>query len=187
MTNKTREAESNANKPRLNVFILTHMSSGSTFLGNMFNLHPDVFYLYEPLNELRVVVHGDRRDLGEWNVLDEKAGEAYRTDFSNLLRNVFTCNFPGNETIDNLFPSWLRKWKNFLAWRSTDTPFTKESVREACKSRNITVTKIMQTRLPGEIGIRELQLVCSSELNNFECMIIHLIKNWTRYIGFLAF
>ena len=75
----------------------------------MFNLHPDVFYLYEPLNELRVVVHGDRRDLGEWNVLVEKAEEAYGTDFSNLLRNVFTCNFQGNETIDNLFPSWLRK------------------------------------------------------------------------------
>ena len=177
MTNKTREAESNANKPRLNVIILTHMSSGSTFLGNMFNLHPDVFYLYEPLNELRVVVHGDRRDLGEWNVLDEKAEEAYRTDFSNLLRNVFTCNFQGNETIDNLFPSWLRKWKNFLAWRSTDTPFTKETVREACKSRKITVTKIMQTRLPGEIGIRELQWVCSSEPNNFECMIIHLVRD----------
>ena len=180
VTNKTREAESNANKPRLNVIILTHMSSGSTFLGNLFNLHPDVFYLYEPFNELRMVVHGDRKNLGEWNVLDEKAEEAYRTDFSNLLRDFFTCNFQGHKTIDYLFPGWLRniqRSQNYLAWRSTNTRLTKESVREACKSKRITVAKIMQTRFPGEIGIRELQRVCSSEPDNFECLIVHLVRD----------
>jgi len=177
--NKTRKAESNANKPRLNVIVLTHMSSGSTFLGNLFNLHPDVFYLYEPLNKLRMAVHGDRKNLGEWNVLDKKAEEAYRTDFSNLLRDFFTCNFQGNKTIDNLFPGWLRRIhrSNFLAWRGTDTTFTNESVREACKSRRITVAKIMQTRLPGDIGIRELQQVCTSEPNNFKCLIVHLVRD----------
>jgi len=175
VTNKNEK--SNANKPKLNVIILTHMSSGSTFLGNLFNLHPDVFYLYEPLNELRIVVHGDRKDLGEWNVLDKKAEEAHRTDFFNLLRNIFTCNFQGDKTIDNLFPNWLRREKNYLAWTSTDTKLTEGSVRKACKSRKITVTKIMQTRLPGKIGIRELQRVCSSEPDNFECLIIHLVRD----------
>ena len=177
-TNVTNEKEkSNANKPRLNVIILTHMSSGSTFLGNLFNLHPDVFYIYEPLHDLRIVVHGDPKDLGEWNVLNKKAEEVYWTDFFNLLRNIFTCDFQEDKTIDNVFPNWLRREKNYLAWTNTDTPFTKGLVRKACKSRKITVMKIMQTRLPGEIGIRELQRVCSSEPNNFECLIIHLVRD----------
>ena len=90
-TNSRIKAESNTtkgnisnNKPRLNVIILTHIRSGSSFTGNMFNFHPDVFYLFEPLNELRMVTYGDQH-LGEWPSLDEKANEAYRNDFSNLL------------------------------------------------------------------------------------------------------
>ena len=179
--NKTRGARSNhtkaSNKPRLNVIILTHMSSGSTFLGNMFNLHPDVFYLYEPLNTLRREVHGDRNGLVEWNVLDKKAEEAYRTDFTNLLHDIFTCNFQGSNSINYLFPNWLRKAKHLLAWTRQDTKFTKESMSKVCKSRRITVAKIMQTRLPGKFGIRELQRVCSSEPDKFECSIIHLVRD----------
>jgi len=177
VTSKRKEAESSANKPRLNVIILTHMSSGSTFLGNVFNLHPDVFYLFEPLNELRMIVYGDGKNLGEWNVLDEKAEEAYRTDFSNLLRDFVTCSFIRDNTIDYLFPLRVKRWEHFQAWRSTDTKFTKESIREVCNSRKITVAKIMQTRLPGEIGIRELQRVCSSEPHKYECLIIHFVRD----------
>lgn len=47
------EVKTNHNKTRLNVILLTHMSSGSTVMGKMFNIHPDVFYIYEPLNALR--------------------------------------------------------------------------------------------------------------------------------------
>jgi len=50
---KTKNTE-----PRLNVILLTLMSSGSTVVGNMFNLHPDVFYIYEPLHALRRTVYG---------------------------------------------------------------------------------------------------------------------------------
>ena len=164
------------NKPRLNVIILTHMSSGSTFFGNLFNLHPDVFYVYEPLHALRRRVHRDRNFI-EWNVLDKKAEDAYRTDFSNLLHEFFTCNFQGNKTIDYLFPSWLRRKGDYLAWRSKDTKFTKESVSEVCKSKRITVAKIMQTRLPGKSGIRDIQRVCSSEPDKFDCFIIHLVRD----------
>ena len=164
------------NKPRLNVIILTHMSSGSTFFGNLFNLHPDVFYVYEPLHALRRRVHGDRNFI-EWKVLDKKAEDAYRTDFSNLLHEFFTCNFQGNKTIDYLFPGWLRRKGNYLAWRSKDTKFTKELVSEVCKSKRITVAKIMQTRLPGKSGIGDLQRVCSSEPDKFDCLIIHLVRD----------
>ena len=175
-----REAKINHRNTRLNVIILTHMSSGSTFVGNVFNLHPNVFYVLEPLRELRMSVYGDR-DLGEWNVLKGIANDAYRLDFSNLLREVFTCSFQGHNTVDRVFPEWIRKSERFdyLAWRSSTMQFTEESVKEACNSRvrRTTVSKIMQTRLPGRIGIRELQRVCSSEPNKFKCLIIHLVRD----------
>ena len=184
MPNNARDAKTKhtkakiaSNKPRLNVIILTHMSSGSTFLGNMFNLHPDVFYVYEPLHTLRRSVYGDSISLVEWNVLDKKVEDACRTDVSNLLHEFFTCNFQGNKTIHYLFPSWLRRKKSYLAWARKDTEFTKESISEACKSRRITVTKIMQTRLPGKFGIRDLRRVCSSEPDKFYCLIIHLVRD----------
>ena len=166
------------NKVRLNVIILTHMSSGSTFLGNLFNLHPDVFYLYEPLNELRRTVHGDRHGLAEWYVLDKKTEEEYRFGFVNLLDDLFTCKIQREKTIDYIFPGWLRRSKDYLAWQAgPKSNFSKESVREACKSRKITVAKIMQTRLPGEVGIRQLQQICSSQPDKYKCLIIHLVRD----------
>ena len=175
-----REAKINHRNTRLNVIILTHMSSGSTFVGNIFNLHPNVFYLLEPLRELRMSVYGDR-DLGEWNVMEAQENDAYGVDVSNLLRGLFTCSFHGQGTVDKVFPGWIRKPKRFdyLAWRSFTMQFTEESINEACNSRvrRITVAKIMQTRLPGKIGIRELQCICSSEPNNFKCLIIHLVRD----------
>ena len=90
----------------------------------------DVFYLFEPLNELRMVTYGDR-NLGEWPRLDEKGNEAYRTDFSNLLQDIFTCNFERNNTLELIFPSWLRKSRSGkLAWKNKTTVITKESVAE---------------------------------------------------------
>ena len=183
-TNSKMAAESNTTKvnisnkkPRLNVIILTHIRSGSSFVGNMFNFHPDVFYLFEPLNELRMVTYGDR-DLGEWPSLHEKANEAYRIDFSNLLQDIFTCNFKRNTTLKLIFPDWLLQSRSGkLAWKSNKTIISNESITEVCKSRKITVIKIMQTRLPREIGMRELQRVCTTEPTRFECLIIHLVRD----------
>ena len=36
-------------KTKVKVIILTYMRSGSSFTGDVFNHHPDVFYVYEPL------------------------------------------------------------------------------------------------------------------------------------------
>ena len=81
------DVKPNRTKTRLNVILLTHMSSGSTVVGNMFNLHPDVFYIYEPLHALRRKLQG-----GEWRVLDKSRNDALRKDFSTLVRDLFTCD-----------------------------------------------------------------------------------------------
>jgi len=159
---------------RLNVIILTHMSSGSSFSGNIFNLHPDVFYLYEPLHDLRRVVYSD-----EWQPLDDLANDEYRNHFASLLRDLFTCAFREETTLPRIFPQFLRDPKRlaFMYWRVLRPELTNEVVREACTTRKITVAKIMQTRLPRKIGIQELERFCSSDPNQFECLIIHLVRD----------
>ena len=165
----TSVGKANRTKTRLNVILLTHMSSGSTLVGNIFNLHPDVFYIYEPLNTLR-------RDINtnEWRALEKESNDAYREDFSTLLRDLFTCGFDEERTIELAFPEWARP---FNAWDNRSAPLTKESLRKACNARKITVTKIMQTRLPSEGGIHELEQVCRSDPSKFDCFIVHQVRD----------
>ncbi|KAM4747085.1 carbohydrate sulfotransferase 1-like [Rhinophrynus dorsalis] len=73
---------------RKHIIILATTRSGSSFLGQIFNQNPDIFYLYEPLyhvqwtftnSSARIQKQIDRRSL---------VG-AYR----DLLRNLFDCDF----------------------------------------------------------------------------------------------
>ena len=165
----TSEVKTIHTQPRLNVILLTHMSSGSTVVGNMFNLHPDVFYIYEPLHALRRKNYGS-----EWRVLNKSRNDAFRKDFSTLLHDLFTCGFHEERTIKLVFPKGVRYYSQ---WYKESTPFTKESLRQACNARKITVTKIMQTRLPRETGIREVERVCRSDPSKFDCLIVHLVRD----------
>ena len=200
----TSVVKANCTKTRLNVIILTHRSSGSTLVGNIFNLHPDVFYIYEPLNTLR-------RDINknEWRALEKPSNDAYRQHFTTLLRDLFTCGFEEERTIELAFPdsfsspepvvSWSRgretrgrlqikpsgsgdknvpAWaRPFNAWDNRSTPLTKETLRKACNARKITGTKIMQTRLPREGGIHELEQVSRSDPSTFDCFIVHQVRD----------
>ena len=156
-------------QPRLNVILLTLMSSGSTVVGNMFNLHPDVFYIFEPLHTLRKKVYGD-----EWRVLDKSRSDAFRKDFSTLLYDLLTCNFQDKRTVALVFPTWVRTYNS---WFKKSTPLTKEALRKACNERKITVTKIMQTRIPRETGIGDVERVCRSDPGKFDCLIVHLVRD----------
>ena len=161
-------------KKRLNVIILTHMSSGSSFTGNIFNLHPDVFYLYEPLHDLRKVEYEE-----DWIPLNKTMNDAYKIDFSNLLRDLFTCEFKEETTLRRIFAEFLNVPKRiaFMYWRLLNSENTNETVRKTCLTKHITAAKIMQTRLPREIGIQELQNFCGSSGMKFNCLFIHLVRD----------
>ena len=163
------EVRRNNTEPRLNVILLTFMSSGSTVVGNMFNLHPDVFYIYEPLHGLRRRVYKH-----EWLVLSKSRNDAFRKDFSTLLGDLFTCGFQEQRTVELAFPKWVRP---FNTWYKKSMSFTKDSLRNVCNARKISATKIMQSRLPREIGIRELERVCRSDPSKFDCLIVHLVRD----------
>ena len=161
--------ESDNTEPRLNVVLLTFMSSGSTVVGNIFNLHPDVFYIYEPLHGLRKKVYTK-----EWLVLNKSRNDAFRKDFCTLLGDLFTCGFQEESTIVLAFPKWVRR---INAWYEQSMSFTKDSLRNVCNARKISATKIMESRIPWEIGIPEVERVCRSDPGRFDCLIVHLVRD----------
>ena len=55
------------------VVILTYQRCGSSFFGNIFNLNPDAFYAYEPLDSLYSSLYGTTPG---WNIPSDIANNA---------------------------------------------------------------------------------------------------------------
>ena len=71
---------------RQNVLIYAPARSGSSFLGQIFNQHEDVFYLYEPLYIYTIL-----------NKLRVMSSSQLQNDSLTLLRDCFQCNFTSHE------------------------------------------------------------------------------------------
>ena len=68
------------NKMRQNILIISDFASGSSFLGEIFNQHPQVFYLHEPLKSLEYY-------------RENRHESVYDTMVTHLLNGIFHCNF----------------------------------------------------------------------------------------------
>ena len=64
---------------RLNVLIVAYMRSGSSFVGQIFNQHPDVFYIYEPLEVLTALELNDTA--------------VFSSMVAHLLQVIYSCRF----------------------------------------------------------------------------------------------
>ncbi|XP_010641822.1 carbohydrate sulfotransferase 7, partial [Fukomys damarensis] len=71
-----------AGEPREKQHIYVHATwrTGSSFLGELFNQHPDVFYLYEPMWHL-------------WQALYPGDAESLQGALRDMLRSLFRCDF----------------------------------------------------------------------------------------------
>ena len=67
---------------RANVMILAYLRSGSSFLGELFNRNPNVFYLFEPLYPIATFLEGKRR-----------FSQLYDAFVRHFLGNIFACSF----------------------------------------------------------------------------------------------
>ncbi|TKS74012.1 Carbohydrate sulfotransferase 1 [Collichthys lucidus] len=98
---------SKANK-RINILILATTRSGSSFVGQLFNQHPEVFYLFEPLYHVQLALLprlAQSRNLAERRVMLGAARD--------LLRSLYHCHLnslesyirprPANHSTDKLF------------------------------------------------------------------------------------
>ena len=61
------------------VIIVAHGRSGSSFFGGIFNAHPDFFFIYEPLNQLKTIV--------------ERNSEEYIDSAEYVVDAILNCNF----------------------------------------------------------------------------------------------
>ena len=160
-----------AKKPQI-LLIVAHGRSGSTFLADIFNQHPGVFYVFEPLHGIhKLLVHG--RDYDKFAM--------------NFLLHIFKCDFSvGNSTWDTghffRFKSRALSSPPFCKYEQADPRWKRElcstvkqqQLEHSCRVHDTIVYKLLLERIPGQ-SIENLFEVC--KVAGVECKVIHLIRD----------
>ncbi|RMX47933.1 hypothetical protein pdam_00005379 [Pocillopora damicornis] len=158
-------------KSRQVLLVVAHGRSGSTFLADIFDKHPRVFYIFEPLHGIRKMQVGD-----------------YDTFATNYLQQIFQCNFSMGNTskeIGRFFRFYSRALSSppFCKYKQGDpkwsrkycSPVTQKKLEHTCKvQHNTVVYKLLLDRIPGQ-SLERLFHVC--EMADVECKIIYLIRD----------
>ncbi|XP_075115502.1 carbohydrate sulfotransferase 4-like [Leptodactylus fuscus] len=116
-------------KKRTHVLILSSWRSGSSFLGQIFNHHPNVFYIYEPARMVWVKFPDHKASLLHYPVRD-------------LFRSLYTCDVSplheylprGGRYISHL-PFWSESWALCSPPACTSPAMTEEYDRPTCFQR----------------------------------------------------
>ena len=180
-------ATGEAKKKRLNLIIVAHGRSGSTFLGNIFNHHPSVFYLFEPYQTVERIV----RAQAPFN-------RNYQETAFRWMQGVFQCDFVSAAYADDLQSYYRKKYPEnynpmkslvllsppFCRYNTTDPRWTLEScppldqqtVEEECKNKySITVVKVLISRMP-EHNLKQLLSICEIS-DQFDCKFLFLVRD----------
>lgn len=163
---------------RRNILVVAHGRSGSTITGDIFNQHPSVFYLHEPLQTVERLI--------------QTAGKSYSSLMSDVLADVFHCNFSKSvvEDFDYFYrnPSHPRG-SNALGspplcpYEITDPrwapnlcpPLTSESLGSVCRNKyQVNVAKILLGRV-AEKNIKNILAACNPA--DVDCKIVFLIRD----------
>ena len=192
--------EHHSEMKRRNVIIMSHGRSGSSLMGDIFNHHPSVFYMYEPLQTPERVEKKAAKD-GVLNVSYDELVQLF-------LEGVFRCKFdhpemlsdieryyrkPGHPRVSHaiasppLCPYTLTdpRWEPALCY-----PMTSESLGSVCKNNyNLTVIKVLISRVP-ENSINTILSTCDL-LGDVDCNVVFLVRDpravipSSRQIGFI--
>lgn len=84
---------------RVHVLVLSSWRSGSSFVGQLFSQHPDVFYLMEPAWHV-------------WATLPQGSAPALHMAVRDLVRSVFLCDL---DVFDAYLP-WRRNLSHLFQW-----------------------------------------------------------------------
>uniref|UniRef100_A0A8C5M408 Sulfotransferase n=1 Tax=Leptobrachium leishanense TaxID=445787 RepID=A0A8C5M408_9ANUR len=82
--NKLRSSHKEQTRKHIIIFATTR--TGSSFVGQIFNQHPDVFYLFEPLYHLQ-------KSFNDFGLQTEKTQKLIVGAFRDLLHNLYNCGF----------------------------------------------------------------------------------------------
>lgn len=176
-----------ANAKRQNLIIVAHGRSGSTFLGNIFNHHPSVFYLFEPYQTVERLLRSQAPNNPRYQELAHQ-----------WMQGVLQCNFVSQAHVDDLQSYYRHKYSEnynpmksitllsppFCPYNATDPrwtlescpPLDKETMEKTCKNRySTTVVKVLITRMP-EQNLKQLLSICESA-GEFDCKFIFLVRD----------
>ena len=152
------------------LLVVAHGRSGSTFLADLFDKHPRVFYVFEPLHGIRGLQAKDYDDFA-----------------TNFLVHILQCDFSVGNSTWNIgrfyrFKSRALSSPPFCKYTQEDPrwnqyyclPVKQKDLEQSCRQHDTTVYKLLLERIPGK-SIQKLFEVC--EVAGIECKIIHLIRD----------
>ncbi|XP_070178774.1 carbohydrate sulfotransferase 4-like isoform X1 [Littorina saxatilis] len=154
-TVKTLNATAKGNDGKVKVIILTYMRSGSTFTGDLFNHHPSVFYLYEPLWMLdfhfkeKEPLLFFNRDLVPFNASDPSQMTSVQND---VMLTSLSCRFH-EMPIQTLKLDWAiqksvscRPYNNCIRGRSGNQALIscRPLLQKACSTASVFVAKTVR-------------------------------------------
>ena len=113
------------------VMILAYQRSGSSFIGEMFNRNPEVFYLFEPIQPIEIAT-----GQGKFPLL-------YDTLVAHLLHVVYTCSFDKHPYLVNFLSSSPFRLKSQTLTSSglCEANVTAEQMHRLCKPVNASILK----------------------------------------------
>ena len=165
---------------RINIIVISFPRSGSSFLGDIFNHHPAVFYLFEPLRTVQKRFSGD--SLFEFDF----SSPSYQNMVFKVFEDINNCKFARD-----IFGRYLNRQNlrrrlalssPFCVRNGTSTVCQKLETRQfedVCKNNYIVFTaKILTPRILNsrEKWSKNLFESCSSN-GARECKIIHLVRD----------
>ncbi|XP_078356060.1 carbohydrate sulfotransferase 5-like [Oculina patagonica] len=168
---------------RVNIVIMSYPRSGSSFLGDIFNHHPGVFYLFEPLRTVQRTFTGD--SLFEFDF----SSPFYQNRAIEFLNDIMNCKFASD-----IFVRYLISQDRYNSKALTSPPFcvTNETscmvcnnlksreLETVCKNKyNVFAAKLLTPRMPTashDVWSKNLLQSCSSN-NMSKCKIVHLVRD----------
>ena len=197
LSSQTKNFESFSTKSRRNLVIVSHGRSGSSLMGDIFNHHPSVFYLYEPLQTPERVLKN----------LFKKT--SYSGLVEQFLTGVFRCEFDHPKFVADLETYYRQPGQTHISqaiaspplcpYRTTDPRWnanlchlmTSENLKSTCKDNyNLTVLKVLMARIPDN-SIETILNTCN-RLTDADCKVVFLIRDpravvsSSRLIGFYS-
>ncbi|CAH2314620.1 carbohydrate sulfotransferase 6-like [Pelobates cultripes] len=128
----------------VHVLIVSSWRSGSSFLGNIFNNHPDVFYMFEPGHPV-------------WMKLLNESAELLHYPLRDLLRSLFTCDV---SPLHSYLPQGGQKMSDFHYFAESRVL----CMPPACQYSNMTKTynRLNCSLVCGENPLKNIENVCRS-------------------------
>ena len=171
-----------SNSQRRNVIIVSQPRSGSSFLGQIFNQHPNVFYLFEPLRAVTKITNED--------LYLNTPSENYNELATTFLSEILECRFLSSVYLEHLasfhrfsskalstYPLCNREnaMKTVTAKKHC-FPLIGSMVENVCRfNYSFSVAKILSHRVPNQ-SITSLLSVCARS-KSARCKVIHLVRD----------